>query len=137
MPKKQEIKNSEARILIYLQAVHPTRRYVTAIANKLDVDYSYLMRVLQAMTAKGWLTKHQHRTMMFYTNTPAAPLEGARLRLMSDSTDSSLQESLKGLYETEEVRLTSHSGGDRSPTPPTDEDNPPESDTNDGGDENV
>ena len=78
MIKMGRIKQSEARILVYLSVVHNTRKHVTAIANKLEIDYSYVMRVLQAMVAKGWLTKHQYKRHMFYDLTSDAPLEDAK-----------------------------------------------------------
>ena len=98
---KKPIKNSEARIIVYLSVVHNTRKYVTAIANKLEIDYSYLMRQLQCMTAKGWLLKHQFRRHMFYDLTPAAPVELAYKSL----ADESLQLDLKANYVSEEKPL--------------------------------
>ena len=59
-PKKL-IKESEARILVYLNIVHNTRKNVTAISNKLAIDYSYTMKILQSMVYRGWLKKHQYR----------------------------------------------------------------------------
>lgn len=100
MPKKQEIKQSEARIIVYLSMVHNTRKHVTAMANKLEIDYSYIMRILQSLVAKGWLYKHQYRRHMFYDLTEQAPVESAKKCLL----DESLQTSLKGTYETEEVQ---------------------------------
>jgi DNA-binding MarR family transcriptional regulator len=99
MTEKQKIKQSEARILVYLSIVHPTRRHVTAIANKLEIDYSYVMRILQAMTSKGWLTKHQYRRHMFYSLTEFAPLEGAK----NAYNTGSLQQSLLDTATTEET----------------------------------
>lgn len=99
MNEKQEIKQSEARILVYLSVVHNTRKHVTAIANKLGIDYSYTMRILQAMTAKGWLRKHKLRRHMFYDLTEFAPLERAKNAYNSDV----LQKDLRDTYTTEET----------------------------------
>ena len=93
MKDKKEVKESEAKILIYLSVVHPTRRYVTAIANKLLIDYSYIMRILQGMTAKGWLRKHQYRRKMFYSITEFAPLETAKNVVLSDTIQLDLENS--------------------------------------------
>jgi DNA-binding MarR family transcriptional regulator len=91
MVKKQEIKQSEARILFYLSVVDKTRKHVTAISNKLEIDYSYCMRVLQAMVAKKWLFKHQYRRHMFYDLTADAPLELAKNAFNSGVLQGELQ----------------------------------------------
>jgi predicted transcriptional regulator len=75
---KQAIKESEARILVYLSVVHNTRKNVTAISHKLNIDYSYLLKVLGGMKAKGWLIKHPLRAFMYYDLTRLAPLEEAK-----------------------------------------------------------
>ena len=78
MVEKKTIKDSEARILVYLSVVHNTNKYVTAIANKLEMDYSYCMRILQQMVFKGWINKHPYKRHMFYDITEKAPLETAK-----------------------------------------------------------
>lgn len=83
--EKQPIKQSEAKILIYLSVVHNTRKHVTAIAHKLEIDYSYCMRVLQSMVAKGWLKKHAYKRHMFYNLTEWAPIDLAQ-RVYLDSS---------------------------------------------------
>lgn len=87
---KQSIKQSEARILVYLSVVHNTRKHVTAIANTLETDYSYTMRILQAMTAKGWLFKHRYKRHVFYDISSTAPLEQARNAFNSNTLEQSL-----------------------------------------------
>jgi DNA-binding MarR family transcriptional regulator len=91
MAKKQEVKNSEARIIVYLSVVHNTRKHVTAICNKLNMDYSQLMRVLNSMVFKGWLNKHKYRRNMFYYLTEAAPLEKAKIVLNSEAFQTDLE----------------------------------------------
>ena len=93
MVNKKPIKQSEAKILIYLSVVHNSRKHVTAIANKLEIDYSYVMRILQAMTAKGWLRKHQVRRHMFYYLTEKAPLEMAQNEYLSGPLQTDLMNS--------------------------------------------
>lgn len=88
---KKDIKNSEARILVYLKNVHVSRAYVTSIAAKLDLDYSYAMRILQAMVGKGWLRKQKSRRFMFYMLTAQAPLELALNSFNSDILQRSLE----------------------------------------------
>lgn len=107
MTTKKEIKQSEAKILIYLSVVHHTRKHVTAIAGKLNMDYSYVMRILQGMIEKGWLTKRQHRRFMFYENTPLAPMDLAHKAYFSEelqrSLDSYRQEDLTPKIAKESV----------------------------------
>lgn len=100
MRPRQDIKQSEARILVYLSIVHNTRKHVTAITNALENDYSYTMRILQAMTAKGWLKKHAFKRHMFYDLTEAAPLESAKKSLLSDDITTRLQK-----YSTPDVEV--------------------------------
>lgn len=59
MAKKKYIKTSEARILVYLSQVNVQQRYTMKIAAKLDMDYGYLTKILNGMTAKGWISKEK------------------------------------------------------------------------------
>jgi predicted transcriptional regulator len=99
--EKQRIKQSEARIMVYLSVVHNTRKTVTHIAHKLEMDYSYTMRILQSMHAKQWLKKHKYRRFMFYDLTDTAPLTLAKQMYLTEAlqqkleTDNSTQEELK------------------------------------------
>jgi DNA-binding MarR family transcriptional regulator len=88
---KKDIKQSEARILVYLSVVHFTRRHVSAIANKLEMDYTYALRMLSAMIAKGWLRKHKHHRFMYYDLTATSPLELAKKAYNSDDLQQRLQ----------------------------------------------
>lgn len=90
MIEKQAIKQSEARVLFYLSVAHPTRKYVRAICDKLEMNYNYLMIILQEMVTKGWLTKHKHRRMMFYSLTPEAPLAQAKADFISATEQTQL-----------------------------------------------
>lgn len=92
MPLKQDIRQSEARILVYLSIVHPTRKYVSAIDAKVGNDYSYTMRILQRMVNLGWLRKHNLGRKMFYDLTSKAPLELARNTLISDWLQKDLED---------------------------------------------
>lgn len=103
MTEKQKIKQSEARILVYLSIVHNTRKHVTAIANKLEIDYSYTMRVLQAMVAKGWLRKHQYRRHMFYDLTAESPLETAKTAFNSNELQKTLIDTCMGDINENEI----------------------------------
>ena len=59
MVKKQLIRKSEKRVLIYLNQVHITKCYITMIAAKLDIDYSYLIKTLNSMQHKAWVKKNK------------------------------------------------------------------------------
>lgn len=97
--EKQSITQTQARILIYLSSVHRSRKYVSAISSKLDIDYSYCLKVLQTMLGKGWLTKTAIRNKMFYFTTETAPIENAhRIYLNIDE----LQRELKAFEVAED-----------------------------------
>ena len=53
---KQELKGSEARIIVYLENSDKPIHYVRKIASKLDMDYGYCIKILIAMLEKGWLS---------------------------------------------------------------------------------
>jgi len=84
MVNRREIKDSEARIIIYLNTVHKSRKYVTAISAKLNIDYSYLMRVLNVMLIKNWVTKFRSRKKVYYELTQQAPIEQAQALLLKE-----------------------------------------------------
>lgn len=98
MPKQKSlIKDSEARIMVYLNVVHPTRRSVTAICHTLELGYGYGLQILQGMVHKGWVYKHKVRRNMFYSLTTAAPLDDAKMLYNTQS----LQHSLEAYAEPE------------------------------------
>ena len=70
---EKKVKKSEERILRYLRLVDTQRRYVALIAQKLDVDYAYLIRILNSMQEKGWITKTKHQCKTYCTVTEQAP----------------------------------------------------------------
>ena len=92
MPKQKSlIKDSEARIMVYLSVVHPTRRSVTSICHVLELGYGYGLQILQGMNHKGWVYKHKVRRNMFYSLTTSAPLEDAKLLYNTQSLQHSLE----------------------------------------------
>jgi DNA-binding MarR family transcriptional regulator len=90
---KQEVTDTQARILVYLSVVHNTRKYVGAIDAKVGNDYSYTMRVLQRMVQLGWLRKHRLKRKVFYDLTTLAPVEKARNSLIAQNLQRELIES--------------------------------------------
>lgn len=69
MAKKKLLKKSEARIIVYLNQVDIKLRYAMNIAAKLDMDYGYLSKIINAMLIKGWLktAKGLSTNKVFYT----------------------------------------------------------------------
>lgn len=78
MPRPREfVKKSEARILVYLSVAEEPLKHAEAIDRKLQIDYSYTIRLLREMYEKGWLTPHKYDYKTFYTLTDKAPLKKA------------------------------------------------------------
>ncbi len=78
MAIKQELKTSEARILVLLNQVDDKCRYTGAIAAKLDMDYSYTIHILNVMNDKGWLSTKSVGIKMHHFLTKKAPLNAAK-----------------------------------------------------------
>lgn len=57
MTTKKIIKESEARVLIFLNQVHETQRYLMYMSAKLEVDYGYLNKIVKGLEFKGWITR--------------------------------------------------------------------------------
>ena len=55
MAKKQDIKKSEARILIFIQNVDITKCYPAQIGLKLGIDSAYMSRLIATMKEKNWI----------------------------------------------------------------------------------
>lgn len=73
MAKKKFMKDSEARIIVYLMNVEMRLRFVAAISRKLNIDYVYVIRVLTAMKDKGWLITKHHENKTFYQVSSTCP----------------------------------------------------------------
>ena len=84
MVKKQFIKRSEARILLYLDQVANPLKYVAKISRRLDIDYNYCNRVLLIMKEKKWVFTHRLVNKTFYDLTSQAPIEPAKAVLQAD-----------------------------------------------------
>lgn len=59
MAHKKVLKNSEARIIIYLNNSVPLLHYVRKISSKLNIDYGYLTKILLDMNDKGMLKREK------------------------------------------------------------------------------
>jgi len=78
MANKQDIKKSEARILILISQVDERLRYTGAIAAKLDMDYSYTIHILEGMVTKKWIKRLTSGAKTFYEVNKASPMEAAK-----------------------------------------------------------
>ena len=104
---KQDVTDTQARILVYLSVVHNTRKYVSAIDAKVGNDYSYTMRVLQRMVNLHWLKKHRLGRKVFYDLTTLAPIEKARNSLTAQNLQ---QELITDNYIQAELEVNTNEG---------------------------
>ena len=84
MAKKQLIKISECRILVYLAQVANPMKQLDLISAKLEVDYGYTIRILRGMMLKNWIFKHRLGRRVFYDLSHGAPLEEAKSLLSGE-----------------------------------------------------
>ena len=87
MAEKQALKASEARILVYLAVVNPSKSYPKAISAKLDIDYAYLLNILGRMAYKHWIKQEAGALRTYYKVNPSAPLEKAKELLAGGKHD--------------------------------------------------
>lgn len=78
MAKKRKLKESEARILVYLENTKAQFKFVAAIAAKIKKDYGYTLHIVKEMHEKGWIRKERYAVKSYYFLTKLAPLEQAK-----------------------------------------------------------
>ena len=78
---KEFIKESEARILLYLDGAAKPNKYGGKLADKLRIDYVYVMKLLEAMYEKGWVRCHRYNGATYFEVTNVAPVRYAKKRL--------------------------------------------------------
>lgn len=66
MAKKEFIKKSEARILVYLETADVKNRYIRQISLTLEIGYIYCIDILGRMHAKGWIKKESYKSKTYY-----------------------------------------------------------------------
>lgn len=81
MRKKEFIKKSEARIIIYLSNVGNDLKHGGAIADLLKIDYIYIMKLLRGMYEKGWIKSHVYQQRSYFEITEEAPIKEAKDKL--------------------------------------------------------
>ena len=57
MADKQELKTSEARILVFLSKTELVHHWTGRISAKLEIDYAYTCKLLYELTEKQWIKK--------------------------------------------------------------------------------
>ena len=78
MANKQELKQSEARILIFLSQVNSQDKNTRTISSKLCMDYAYTIQRLAEMTDKGWLSRFNDGRQTMHSLTRHAPMKKAK-----------------------------------------------------------
>jgi len=86
MAKKQPIKTSEARIIIFLENTEPRFRFAKMISIKLNIDYGYLLRILSGMLNQEWITGERRESKIFYSTTREAPIVKAKELISKEQT---------------------------------------------------
>lgn len=81
--KKQKIKKSEARVLVYLDNAILPLKYARSMSVRLGIEYGFLIQRLKEMEYKGWITSTTKGTKRYYIITTKAPMEQAK-RLLAD-----------------------------------------------------
>ena len=77
MATKQEVKKSEAKILIYLNNVDRKFKSAMFMSHKLQVEYNFLLIRLRQMALKGWVMRIPVNNKVYWNVTTIAPLEKA------------------------------------------------------------
>lgn len=80
--KKEFIKRSEARIIIYMITAAKHRMNGSDMARKLKMDYIYLMKLLREMYDKGWIGTHKYNETTFFHTTAVTPIKEANKRML-------------------------------------------------------
>lgn len=86
MRKKEFLKKSEARILIYLTTVQNYKKDGYDMSDKLNIDYIYTMKLLREMYQKGWVKVHKYNDKCFFEVTDSAPMKEAKNILTDQQT---------------------------------------------------
>ena len=73
----KKLKLSEARILIYLNQAEPRYKYARRMSSKLNIDYGYLIGILNGLHSKKWLHKIKRGNKRFYELNKIAPINEA------------------------------------------------------------
>ena len=71
------MKTSEARILIYLKTANTALRTIKTLSLKLNIDYSYVCKIVDKMVDNKWLKREKYPLHTYYILTDKAPIKEA------------------------------------------------------------
>ena len=86
MRKKEFMKKSEARIIIYLSNVGNASKSGGRMAETMKIDYIYIMKLLREMYQKGWIKMHDYNQTTYFELTDNAPKEEANKELSDEQS---------------------------------------------------
>lgn len=86
MRKKEFLKRSEARIIVFLNTVANSKKTGSWISDTLHIDYIYIMRLLRGMYQLGWIKSHRYQERDYFEITEAAPLKIAK-KIITEEQD--------------------------------------------------
>ena len=75
------MKESEARIILFVLQADAQFKTASFMSVKLRIDYTYLMRLLNQMYDKGWISTRVHQKITYFDVVPTAPIKEAKERL--------------------------------------------------------
>lgn len=75
------IKRNEARIIIFLKNTSKPMRHGKMISKKLDIDYAYVMKLIEEMFDKGWIGMHRFEGVSYFKLSLRAPINQSMSKL--------------------------------------------------------
>lgn len=82
---KQEVKFSEARVLVFLAIANNEFKFASKISAKLGIEYNFLLKRLNEMKTKDWIVPIRRHNRVFYQLTDIAPLSKAKEMVSSET----------------------------------------------------
>jgi predicted transcriptional regulator len=73
---------SESKIILYLEQTATEFCYIGKMSVKLNMDYGYIIKVLNLLENKEWIKGAKIRGKKFYCLTKKTPIEKAKERFM-------------------------------------------------------
>lgn len=70
---------NQSRVLILVSNQQLQNNYCLQIANKLDLSYCYINRILSRLQARGWMSSEKPRKKRYYALTPDCPIESIKM----------------------------------------------------------
>ena len=86
MRKKEFMKKSEARIIVYLDQVENKVKTGRYLSETLKIDYIYIMKLLREMYNKGWIKSHKYQERSYFELTVNTPRRIANETITNEQT---------------------------------------------------